>query len=164
MSVKGGRFLEAVAKADTIVFDKTGTLTYAQPARGGGRYVRRPPRGRYAASGCLPRGHYPHSLANAVVEEARVRGLNHEEYHSSVEYVVAHGISSTVEGKKVIIGSYHFVFEDEGCRVPEGDEAKFDGLSDAYSHLYLAISGELAAVVHLRPAPGRGGGCRPHPA
>ena len=81
--------------------------------------------------------HYPHSLANAVVEEARVRGLNHEEYHSSVEYVVAHGISSTVEGKKVIIGSYHFVFEDEGCRVPEGDEEKFDGLSDAYSHLYL---------------------------
>ena len=76
-----------------------------------------------------------------------MRGLNHEEYHSSVEYVVAHGISSTVEGKKVIIGSYHFVFEDEGCRVPEGDEEKFDGLSDAYSHLYLAISGELAAVV-----------------
>ena len=147
MSVKGGRFLEAVAKADTIVFDKTGTLTYAQPRVAevvtfGGR--REDDMLRLAA--CLEE-HYPHSLANAVVEEARVRGLNHEEYHSSVEYVVAHGISSTVEGKKVIIGSYHFVFEDEGCRVPEGDEAKFDGLSDAYSHLYLAISGELAAVV-----------------
>ena len=147
MSVKGGRFLEAVAKADTIVFDKTGALTYAQPRVAeivtfGGR--REDDMLRLAA--CLEE-HYPHSLANAVVEEARVRGLNHEEYHSSVEYVVAHGISSTVEGKKVIIGSYHFVFEDEGCRVPEGDEAKFDGLSDAYSHLYLAISGELAAVV-----------------
>ena len=147
ISVKGGRFLEAVAKADTIVFDKTGTLTYAQPRVAevvtfGGR--REDDMLRLAA--CLEE-HYPHSLANAVVEEARVRGLNHEEYHSSVEYVVAHGISSTVEGKKVIIGSYHFVFEDEGCRVPEGDEAKFDGLSDAYSHLYLAISGELAAVV-----------------
>ena len=147
MSVKGGRFLEAVAKADTIVFDKTGTLTYAQPRVAevvtfGGR--REDDMLRLAA--CLEE-HYPHSLANAVVEEARVRGLNHEEYHSSVEYVVAHGISSTVEGKKVIIGSYHFVFEDEGCRVPEGDEAKFDGLADAYSHLYLAISGELAAVV-----------------
>ena len=147
MSVKGGRFLEAVAKADTIVFDKTGTLTYAQPRVAeivtfGGR--REDDMLRLAA--CLEE-HYPHSLANAVVEEARVRGLNHEEYHSSVEYVVAHGISSTVEGKKVIIGSYHFVFEDEGCRVPEGDEEKFDGLSDAYSHLYLAISGELAAVV-----------------
>lgn len=146
ISVKGGRFLEAVAKADTIVFDKTGTLTYAQPRVAevvtfGGR--REDDMLRLAA--CLEE-HYPHSLANAVVEEARVRGLNHEEYHSSVEYVVAHGISSTVEGKKVIIGSYHFVFEDEGCRVPEGDEAKFDGLSDAYSHLYLAISGELAAV------------------
>ena len=147
MSVKGGRFLEAVAKADTIVFDKTGTLTYAQPRVAevvtfGGR--REDDMLRLAA--CLEE-HYPHSLANAVVEEARVRGLNHEEYHSSVEYVVAHGISSTVEGEKVIIGSYHFVFEDEGCRVPEGDEEKFDGLSDAYSHLYLAISGELAAVV-----------------
>lgn len=147
ISVKGGRFLEAVAKADTIVFDKTGTLTYAQPRVAeivtfGGR--REDDMLRLAA--CLEE-HYPHSLANAVVEEARVRGLNHEEYHSSVEYVVAHGISSTVEGKKVIIGSYHFVFEDEGCRVPEGDEEKFNGLSDAYSHLYLAISGELAAVV-----------------
>lgn len=145
--IKGGKYLEALAAADTIVFDKTGTLTYAQPRVAevvtfGGR--REDDMLRLAA--CLEE-HYPHSLANAVVEEARVRGLNHEEYHSSVEYVVAHGISSTVEGKKVIIGSYHFVFEDEGCRVPEGDEEKFDGLSDAYSHLYLAISGELAAVV-----------------
>ena len=146
-TVKGSQHFESMAQADVIVFDKTGTLTYAQPRVAevvtfGGR--REDDMLRLAA--CLEE-HYPHSLANAVVEEARVRGLNHEEYHSSVEYVVAHGISSTVEGKKVIIGSYHFVFEDEGCRVPEGDEAKFDGLSDAYSHLYLAISGELAAVV-----------------
>ena len=147
LSVKGGRFLEAVSEASTVVFDKTGTLTRAEPkiaqivTFGGNDEA-----DMLRLAACLEE-HYPHSLANAVVEEARVRGLNHEEYHSSVEYVVAHGISSTVEGKKVIIGSYHFVFEDEGCRVPEGDEAKFDGLSDAYSHLYLAISGELAAVV-----------------
>ena len=91
--------------------------------------------------------HYPHSLANAVVLEAKRRGLNHEEYHSNVEYVVAHGISSTVEGRKVVIGSYHFVFEDEACRVPAGEEEKFAGLSDAYSHLYLAVSGVLRAVI-----------------
>ena len=119
--VKGGRFLEAVANADTIVFDKTGTLTYASP-----KVVQVVPFGgreesemlRLAA--CLEE-HYPHSLANAVVEEAKTRGLNHEEYHSQVEYVVAHGISSMVEGRKVVIGSYHFVFEDEGCRVPVGE-------------------------------------------
>lgn len=91
--------------------------------------------------------HYPHSLANAVVEEAARRGLNHEEYHSNVEYVVAHGISSTVEGRKVVIGSYHFVFEDEGCTVPEDERDKFDGISDEYSHLYLAVSGVLRAVI-----------------
>ncbi len=91
--------------------------------------------------------HYPHSLANAVVLEAKRRGLNHEEYHSNVEYVVAHGISRTVEGRKVVIGSYHFVFEDEACRVPAGEAEKFAGLSDAYSHLYLAVSGVLRAVI-----------------
>ena len=147
ISVKGGRFLEAVAGADTMVFDKTGTLTYAQP-----KVAQIIPFGgteesemlRLAA--CLEE-HYPHSLANAVVEEARARNLRHEEYHSSVEYVVAHGISSTVEGRKVVIGSAHFVFEDEGCVVPEGEEEKFRGISDAYSHLYLAISGRLAAVI-----------------
>ncbi len=147
ITVKGGRFLEAVATADTIVFDKTGTLTHATPQVAeivtfGGR--REEDMLRLAA--CLEE-HYPHSLANAVVEEAKKRGLNHEEYHSKVEYVVAHGISSTVEGHKVVIGSYHFVFEDEDCRVPAGEEDKFASLNDTYSHLYLAVSGQLAAVI-----------------
>ena len=147
ISVKGGRFLETVAKADTIVFDKTGTLTYATPRMAqivtfGGR--REDDMLRLAA--CLEE-HYPHSLANAVVDEAKKRGLNHEEYHSKVEYVVAHGISSTVEDKKVVIGSYHFVFEDENCVIPSGEEDKFAELSGEYSHLYLAISGTLAAVI-----------------
>ena len=147
ISVKGGRFLEAVAEADTIVFDKTGTLTYAMP-----RVAQIVPFGgqdetemlRLAA--CLEE-HYPHSMANAVVEEAKRRGLTHEEYHSQVQYVVAHGISSMVENKKVIIGSAHFVFEDEGCRIPDGEQEKFDGISASYSHLYLCIDGTLAAVI-----------------
>ena len=147
VSVKGGRFLEAVAKADTVVFDKTGTLTYAKPRVAeiitfGG--LAENDMLRLAA--CLEE-HYPHSLANAVVEEAKARGLNHEEYHSSVEYVVAHGISSMVENKKVVIGSSHFVFEDEGCTIPKGEEEKYHALSGEYSHLYLAISGVLAAVI-----------------
>ena len=147
ISVKGGRFLEAVAKADTIVFDKTGTLTYATPKVAqivpfGGR--READMLRLAA--CLEE-HYPHSMANAVVEEAKRRGLTHEEYHSQVQYVVAHGISSMVENKKVIIGSAHFVFEDEGCCIPAGEQPKFDALPAAYSHLYLCIDGELAAVI-----------------
>ena len=147
ISVKGGRFLEAVSKADTIVFDKTGTLTYATPKVAQivtfGNY-KEPDMLRLAA--CLEE-HYPHSMANAVVEEAKVRGLSHEEYHSQVQYVVAHGISSMVEGRSVLIGSAHFVFEDEGCRVPEGEQEKFDSLPDAYSHLYLCIAGELAAAI-----------------
>ena len=147
ISVKGGRFLEAVSKADTIVFDKTGTLTYATPKVAQivtfGNY-KEPDMLRLAA--CLEE-HYPHSMANAVVEEARVRGLSHEEYHSQVQYVVAHGISSMVEGRSVLIGSAHFVFEDEGCRVPEGEQEKFDSLPEVYSHLYLCIAGELAAVI-----------------
>ena len=147
ISVKGGRFLEAVARTDTIVFDKTGTLTYATPKVAQiitfGSY-KEPDMLRLAA--CLEE-HYPHSMANAVVEEAKVRGLSHEEYHSQVQYVVAHGISSMVEGRSVLIGSAHFVFEDEGCRVPEGEQEKFDSLPDAYSHLYLCIAGELAAVI-----------------
>lgn len=147
VSVKGGRFLEAVAKADTVVFDKTGTLTYAKP-----RVAEIVTFGGLAENdmlrlaACLEE-HYPHSLANAVVEEAKARGLNHEEYHSSVEYVVAHGISSMVENKKVVIGSSHFVFEDEGCTIPKGEEEKYHALSGEYSHLYLAISGVLAAVI-----------------
>ena len=147
ITVKGGKFLEAVAQADTIVFDKTGTLTHACP-----RVARIVPfNGKEEAemlrlAACLEE-HFPHSMANAVVEEAKRRGLTHEEYHSQVQYVVAHGISSMVEGKKVIIGSAHFVFEDEGCRIPEGEQAKFDALPAAYSHLYLCMDGELAAVI-----------------
>ena len=147
ISVKGGRFLEAVAKADTIVFDKTGTLTYATP-----KVAQIITFGGHSESdmlrlaACLEE-HYPHSMANAVVEEAKVRGLSHEEYHSQVQYVVAHGISSMVEGKTVLIGSAHFVFEDEGCCVPEDEREKFDALPDAYSHLYLCIAGKLAAVI-----------------
>lgn len=147
ISVKGGKFLEAVSEADTIVFDKTGTLTYAAPT-----VEKVIPFGNRDAdemlrlAACLEE-HYPHSMANAVVAAAKEKGLSHEEYHSSVEYVVAHGISSTVENEKVIIGSAHFVFEDEGCVVPEGDEELFNSLSGEYSHLYLAVSGVLAAVI-----------------
>ncbi len=147
ISVKGGRFLEAVAKADTIVFDKTGTLTYATPTVAqvvpfGGRDEQEMLR----LAACLEE-HYPHSMANAVVEEAKKRGLSHEEYHSQVQYVVAHGISSMVDDEKVLIGSAHFVFEDEGCRIPAGEQAKFDAIPASYSHLYLCIDGELAAVI-----------------
>ena len=147
ISVKGGRFLEAVSKADTIVFDKTGTLTYATPTVAaivpfGGQQETEMLR----LAACLEE-HYPHSMANAVVEEAKHRGLSHEEYHSQVQYVVAHGISSMVEEKKVIIGSAHFVFEDEGCRVPEGEQEKYEAIPAAYSHLYLCIDGVLAAVI-----------------
>ena len=147
ISVKGGRFLEAVAKADTIVFDKTGTLTYATP-----KVAQIVPFGGHREgdmlrlAACLEE-HYPHSMANAVVEEAKRRGLSHEEYHSQVQYVVAHGISSMVDNEKVLIGSAHFVFEDEGCRIPEGEREKFDAIPAAYSHLYLCIGRELAAVI-----------------
>ena len=147
ITVKGGKFLEAVAAADTIVFDKTGTLTHACP-----RVAQVVPFGgkeesemlRLAA--CLEE-HFPHSMANAVVEEAKRRGLRHEEYHSKVEYLVAHGIASTVDGERVLIGSAHFVFEDEGCVIPEGEQERFDALPPEYSHLYLAVGGQLAAVI-----------------
>ena len=147
ITVKGGKFLEAVAAADTIVFDKTGTLTHACP-----RVAQVVPFGgkeeaemlRLAA--CLEE-HFPHSMANAVVEEAKRRGLRHEEYHSKVEYLVAHGIASTVDGERVLIGSAHFVFEDEGCIIPEGEQERFDALPPEYSHLYLAVGGQLAAVI-----------------
>ena len=147
ISVKGGRFMEAVANAYTVVFDKTGTLTYATPT-----VAKVVSFDGYSASemlrlaACLEE-HYPHSMANAVVEEARRLGLDHKEYHSQVEYVVAHGISSSVEDKKVVIGSAHFVFEDEGCVVPAGEEEKFNALPEEYSHLYLCIAGRLAAVI-----------------
>ena len=147
VTVKGGKYLEAAAKADTIVFDKTGTLTRACPVVAkvipfGGRDENEMLR----VAACLEE-HFPHSMANAVVRAAQERGLAHEEMHSQVEYLVAHGISSTVNGERVIIGSAHFVFEDEGCVVPFGEEGAFDALPRALSHLYLAIGGELAAVI-----------------
>lgn len=145
--VKGGRFLEAVSDADTILFDKTGTLTHATPKVAqivtfGGQDEAEMLR----LAACLEE-HYPHSMAKAVVAEAQRRVLRHEECHSQVEYLVAHGISSQVDGEKVIIGSHHFVFEDEGCVIPQGEQAQFDALPEEYSHLYLAISGVLAAVI-----------------
>ena len=147
VTVKGGKYLEAVAQADTIVFDKTGTLTHASPVVAqvipfGGN--KEPEMLRLAA--CLEE-HFPHSMANAVVQAARERGLAHEEMHSQVEYLVAHGIASTVDGRRVIIGSAHFVFEDEGCTVPPGEQDAFDALPKQYSHLYLAVGGVLAAVI-----------------
>ena len=147
ISVKGGRFLESIAAADTIVFDKTGTLTYATPKVAavvpfGGHEEQEMLR----LAACLEE-HYPHSIANAVVEEAQRRGLSHEEYHSQVQYIVAHGISSMVDEHKVIIGSAHFVFEDEHCTIPAGEEEKFQSLDPAYSQLYLCIAGQLAAVI-----------------
>jgi len=147
ITVKGGKYLEAVAKADTIVFDKTGTLTYAEPT-----VAQIVPFGdnteenvlRVAA--CLEE-HYPHSMANAVVCYAREQGVTHDEMHAEVEYVVAHGISSRIDGEKAVIGSHHFIFEDEGCVVPEGEREKFRMLPDEYSHLYLAVGGVLAGVI-----------------
>ena len=147
ITVKGGKFLEAVANADTIVFDKTGTLTHACP-----RVAKVIPfNGMEEAemlrlAACLEE-HFPHSMANAVVEEARRRGLNHEERHAKVEYLVAHGIASSVDGEQVRIGSAHFIFEDEKVTIPEGEQAKFDALPPEYSQLYLAIGGVLSAVI-----------------
>ena len=147
ITVKGGKFLEAVADADTIVFDKTGTLTKAEPTVA--EIV--PFNGQsedelLRIAACLEE-HFPHSMAKAVVDAAKKRKLDHEEMHSKVEYIVAHGISTTIEGKKAIIGSSHFVFEDEKCTIPEGMEERFKNLPNEYSHLYLAIEGSLAAVI-----------------
>ena len=147
ITVKGGKFLEAVAAADTIVFDKTGTLTHACPRVAqvvsfGGKEESEMLR----LAACLEE-HFPHSMANAVVEEAKRRGLRHEEHHSKVEYLVAHGIASTVDEERVLIGSAHFVFEDERCVIPEGEQERFDALPPEYSHLYLAVGGQLAAVI-----------------
>ena len=147
ITVKGGKFLEAVAQADTIVFDKTGTLTHACP-----RVARIVPfNGKEEAemlrlAACLEE-HFPHSMANAVVKEAHRRGLTHEERHARVEYLVAHGIASSVDGEQVRIGSAHFIFEDEKVTIPEGEQAKFDALPSEYSQLYLAIEGVLSAVI-----------------
>ena len=147
ITVKGGKFLEAVAEADTIVFDKTGTLTKAQPT-----VVEvipfddRSPDELLRIAACLEE-HFPHSMATAVVVEAMKRGLVHEELHTKVEYIVAHGISSTINDKKIIIGSYHCVFEDEGAVVPEDKKEQFEQLPEQYSHLYMAMDGKLVAVI-----------------
>ena len=147
ITVKGGKYLEAMAEADTIVFDKTGTLTKAQPTvvdvvsfngQSSDELLR--------IAACLEE-HFPHSMAKAVVEKAVERNLVHEELHSKVEYIVAHGIYSTIEGKEVVIGSHHFVFEDEHAVIPEGKQELFDQLPEQYSHLYMAIEGKLAAVI-----------------
>ena len=147
ITVKGGKFLEAVAAADTIVFDKTGTLTHACPRVAQVvSFGTKEEAEMLRLAACLEE-HFPHSMANAVVEEAKRRGLRHEEYHSKVEYLVAHGIASTVDEERVLIGSAHFIFEDEGCVVPEDEQERFDALPPEYSHLYLAVGGQLAAVI-----------------
>ena len=169
ISVKGGKFLEAVAEAKTIVFDKTGTLTKAEPtvvkiytfgefARmdreegqveedlASGKELSRGQREALRLSACLEE-HFPHSMANAVVAAAKKRTINHKEMHSEVQYVVAHGIASHVDGKRVVIGSHHFIFEDEKITVLPNEQHKLDGISHAYTQLYLAIGGELAAVL-----------------
>lgn len=147
ITVKGGKYLEAVAEADTVVFDKTGTLTKAKPTvkevfTFGGQSKEEMLR----IAACLEE-HFPHSIAKAVVKAAQDQGLEHEEMHSKVDYIVAHGISSFIEEKKVIIGSYHFVFEDEDCTVPADTKTQFDQLPEGYSYLYLAIENVLAAVI-----------------
>lgn len=147
ITVKGGKFLEGVACADTIVFDKTGTLTKAQPTVSDiitFQDYNKKEMLRLAA--CLEE-HFPHSIANAVVYEAEKQGLSHKEMHTEVEYIIAHGISTKVDNKKVIIGSKHFVFEDEKCTIPDGEDDKYNNLSDEYSHLFMAISGKLSAVI-----------------
>ena len=147
ITVKGGKYLEALSKADTIVFDKTGTLTRATP-----QVVEVVPfsgcneREVLQLAACLEE-HFPHSMANAVVRAAKEHGISHEEMHSEVEYIVAHGIVSRVGGERVVIGSHHFVFEDEKCTIPAAEQQKFDALKPAYSHLYMAASGQLVGVI-----------------
>ena len=147
VNVKGGKFLESIAEADTIVFDKTGTLTKAEPTVVKVISFNGEPEDELLRTAACLEEHFPHSMAKAVVDAAKKKGLAHEEKHSKVEYIVAHGISTQLEGKKTIIGSSHFVFEDEKCRIPEGKEELFENLPLEYSHLYLAIEGELAAVI-----------------
>ena len=147
ITVKGGKFMEAVAEADTIVFDKTGTLTKAQPTVADIVSFNGDSKENLLRLAACMEEHFPHSMAKAVMDAAKERGLTHEEMHSKVEYIVAHGISTTVNGRKAIIGSYHFVFEDEKCAIPTGKEEIFKNLPEEYSHLYLGIEGELAAVI-----------------
>lgn len=145
--VKGGKYMEAISRADTVVFDKTGTLTVSSPkVKDIVAFGNHDPSEMLRLAACLEE-HYPHSIASAVVQCAKENGLEHEERHSKVEYVVAHGIVSSVDGKRVLIGSHHFLFEDEKCVVPEGEEDKFYALPDEYSHLYMAIEKTLVAVI-----------------
>lgn len=147
ITVKGGKYLEAVAEAQTIVFDKTGTLTKAKPTVAKViSFNGDDPDELLRIAACLEE-HFPHSMAKAVVQAAHKKNLPHEEMHTKVEYLVAHGITSTIDKKRVIIGSYHFVFEDEKCEILEGMKNKFNDLPEEYSHLYLAIDGILAAVI-----------------
>ena len=147
ITVKGGKFLEAVAEADTIVFDKTGTLTKAQPTVVDVVSFNGDSKENLLRLAACMEEHFPHSMAKAVMDAAKERGLTHEEMHSKVEYIVAHGISTMVDGRKAIIGSHHFVFEDEKCTIPVGKEELFRNLPEEYSHLYLGIEGKLAAVI-----------------
>lgn len=150
ITVKGGKFLEAVAQADTIVFDKTGTLTLAKPKVADVLCFNGYDRAtvlRYAA--CLEE-HFPHSVANAIVRQAAEEGLIHEEMHSKVEYIVAHGIASMVEGKRIVIGSGHFIFDDEKCVIPEGEEALYESRPEEYSHIYMALDGKLVAIICIQ--------------
>ena len=147
ITVKGGKFLEKVAEADTIVFDKTGTLTKAQPTVVDViSFCEQEPDELLRVAACLEE-HFPHSMAKAVVNAAKEKGLEHEEMHSKVEYIVAHGISSMVNGQKVIVGSRHFVFDDEGCTIPSGLQERYESISEEYTQLYLAIDGILAAII-----------------
>ena len=147
ITVKGGRFLEQVAEADTIIFDKTGTLTKAQPTvKQVISFCEESEEEMLRVAACLEE-HFPHSMAKAVVQAAKDRDLIHEEMHSKVEYIMAHGISSMIDGRKVVIGSYHFIFEDEACSIPEGKQELFDSLPEQYSQLFMAMDHELAAVI-----------------
>ncbi len=150
ITVKGGKFLEAVAQADTIVFDKTGTLTLAKPKVADVLCFNGYDRAtvlRYAA--CLEE-HFPHSVANAIVRQSADEGLTHDEMHSKVEYIVAHGIASMVDGKRIVIGSGHFIFDDEHCVIPEGEEALYENRPEEYSHIYMALDGKLVAIICIQ--------------
>lgn len=149
ITVKGGKYIEAMAEAKTIVFDKTGTLTKAQPTVVDIVPFSDQSRDELLKIAACLEEHFPHSMAKAVVREAARRNLVHEEMHTKVEYLVAHGISSTIAGKKVVIGSYHFIFEDEKAEIPEGKQELFDHLPEEYSHLYMAIDGKLSAVITI---------------
>lgn len=146
-TVKGGKYLETLSKANIIVFDKTGTLTNAQPKVANIITFNNNDKTEMLRLAACLEEHFPHSVANAVVNEAKIQGLNHDERHSKVEYIVAHGISSLVDNEKVVIGSHHFVFEDENCVVPQGEEEKFNSIPNEYSHLYMAINRTLVAVI-----------------